>query len=610
MCGINGILRLGPAAPRVDPEVAVRSRDAMATRGPDGEGLWVSADGMIALGHRRLAIIDLSETGAQPMAYDGGRFQLVFNGEIYNYKELRDALEREGARFTSTSDSEVLLALYAREGTAMLGKLRGMFALAIWDAHARRLVLARDPYGIKPLYVAVQDGWLQFASQVKALEAGGHVGRELDPGAIVGFLLWGSVPEPRTIRKAIRAVPAGHVLVVEDGRVDLPRSYRDLRQLDHAWCANLAEALADSVTAHLVADVPVAVFLSAGIDSSVIAALAKRAAGDALTTLTMRFAEFAGTPSDEGPEAAAIARILGTRHVERTLTRDDLNGLWPRVLAAMDQPSVDGFNTYVVSRVAHEAGFKVVLSGLGGDELFGGYESFRDVPLWARRTQVLAGLPGVPAAWRATMRRFGRSRPKLAGLLRYGGTIPGAYFVRRGVFLPEELTDILGDDMAVEGLREVDPVRAAKDAIGGPGAGNDSWVAVHLMESTLYMRNQLLRDSDWASMAHSLELRVPLVDVRLRDQIAALGFEPARHAGKAAVAAIATPELPVSVGSRPKTGFSIPLARALAGDDAQGLRGGLGARRIALSVLEEFGIPVRASGIEPLTRTSSPRWPS
>ena len=592
MCGINGILRLRPDAPLVEPEVVVRTRDAMATRGPDGEGLWVSPDGRIALGHRRLAIIDLSETGAQPMAYEGGRYRLVFNGEIYNYKELREDLERDGAVFVSRSDSEVILALYAREGTAMLGKLRGMFALAIWDALARRLVLARDPYGIKPLYVVEQDGWLQFASQVKALEAGGRVGREIDPAAIAGFLLWGSVPEPRTIRKAVRAVPAGHVLVAEDGRVGEPRAFRDVRILETVPCSDVAAALEDSVRAHLVADVPVAVFLSAGIDSSVIAALARRAAGDELTTLTMRFGDFAGTPSDEGPEAAAMARTLGTRHVERTLTRDDLRGLWPEVLEAMDQPSVDGFNTYVVSRVAHEAGFKVVLSGLGGDELFGGYESFRDVPTWARRAQLLARIPGSQNAWSALTRRFFRSRPKLAGLLRYGGSIPGAYFVRRGIFLPEELAGVLGEDMAVEGLHEADPVRAAEAAIGSAPAASDPWIAVHLMESMLYMRNQLLRDSDWASMAHSLELRVPFVDIRLRDQLVALGFEPARHGGKRAVARVAGPNLLAAAGSRAKTGFGIPIARALAEGDAGATRGGLGARRVALRVLEAFGIPV------------------
>ncbi len=592
MCGINGILRLRPEAAPVDPAVLLRTRDAMALRGPDGSGSWISSDGTIGLGHRRLAIIDLSETGAQPMAYAEGRYQLVFNGEIYNYKELKDGLERTGARFTSSGDSEVILALYARHGIAMLRMLRGMFALAIWDAQARRLVLARDPYGIKPLYIVEQDGWLQFASQVKALEAGGRVGRELDPAALTGFLLWGSVPEPRTIRKAVRALPAGQLVVVEDGRVGDPRPFRELNVLDETPCSDITQALLDSVRAHLVADVPVAVFLSAGIDSSVIASMAKRVTGEQLTTLTMRFEELAGTPADEGPEAAEIARVLGTRHEERTLTRDDLRGLWPQVIAAMDQPSVDGFNTYVVSRVAREAGFKVVLSGLGGDELFGGYDSFREVPAWARRARSLASVPGLPPVWAALARRFGRSRPKLQGVLRYGRTIPGAYFIRRGIYLPEELPGILGEDLAVAGLSDSDPVLAAQAAMGSAPEAGDPWVAVHLMESALYMRNQLLRDSDWASMAHSLELRVPFVDIFLRDQMAALRFEPTRSGGKGAIARLCAPELPAAVASRAKTGFNIPIARALADSDSGSVVGGLGARRIALSVLEAFGVSV------------------
>ncbi len=593
MCGINGILRLDPRAERVDPAVALRTRDAMALRGPDGEGLFVSDDGAIALGHRRLAIIDLSPSGAQPMAYDDGRFQMVFNGEIFNYKELKDSLVAQGVRFVSASDSEVILALYAREGAAMLGKLRGMFALAIWDRAKDTLLLARDPYGIKPLYVSVSNGWLQFASQVKALEAGGRVSRELDPAAIVGFLLWGSVPEPRTIRKDVRSVPAGHFLLVDGGRVGEPQPYHDLRSLEPSPCESIGAALEDSVRAHLVADVPVAVFLSAGIDSSVIAALARRAAGPGLTTLTMRFADLAGTPADEGPEAEAIARRLGARHIERTLSRDDLRGLFERVLSAMDQPSVDGFNTYVVSQVAHEAGFKVVLSGLGGDELFGGYDSFREVPSWARRARLMAGIPGGSTMFDALTRGVRRTRPKLSGLLRYGRSMPGAYFIRRGVFLPDEVPALIGDDLAAAGLGDADPVRLAEAAVRSRSAEHDPWIAVHLMESMLYMRNQLLRDSDWASMAHSLELRVPFVDAKLHAQIAALRFAPARQGGKAAIARDAAPELPPSVAARSKTGFTIPIARALANGDAAAVRGGLGARRLATSVLERFGVPVR-----------------
>src|SRR5215210_5186790 len=220
MCGINGILRLSEAAPPIDRDELLRTRDAMTARGPDGCGAWVSADGRAALASRRLAILDLSEAGAQPMASEDGRFSIVINGEIYNFLELRRGLEAAGVRFRSRSDTEVVLALYAREGAAMLSRLRGMYGLAIWDDREKTLLLARDPLGIKPLYGSSEGGCLRFASQVKALEAGGAVSRQVDPAGLAGFLLWGSVPEPLTIRKAVQALPAGHYLVAEQiGRI-------------------------------------------------------------------------------------------------------------------------------------------------------------------------------------------------------------------------------------------------------------------------------------------------------------------------------------------------------------------------------------------------------
>src|SRR5829696_9099392 len=219
MCGINGIVRLAETAPPIDSGELVRTRDAMTARGPDGAGAWVSPCGRAALASRRLAILDLSPAGAQPMASADGRFHIVLNGEIYNFRELRQELERTGERFRSRSDTEVVLALYAREGTAMLARLRGMFGLAIWDDAAKTLLLARDPLGIKPLYYSAHGETLRFASQVKALEKGGAIPLNVDPAGLAGFLLWGSVPEPLTIRSAVRALPAGSYLIIKDGRI-------------------------------------------------------------------------------------------------------------------------------------------------------------------------------------------------------------------------------------------------------------------------------------------------------------------------------------------------------------------------------------------------------
>jgi asparagine synthase (glutamine-hydrolysing) len=596
MCGINGILRLAGSAPAIDREELLRSRDAMTSRGPDGAGAWISDDGRVALASRRLAILDLSAAGAQPMASADGRFHAVLNGEIYNFAELRRELETDGVRFRSRSDTEVVLALYAREGVALLPRLRGMYALAVWDDREKSLLLARDPLGIKPLYLATEtgaDACLRFASQVKALEAGGAISRETDPAGVAGFLLWGSVPEPLTIRKSVRSLPPGHHLIVREGRSGEPVP----SGVSKVTAMEPAAAIEDSVRAHLVSDVPVAVFLSAGLDSSLIAALACRHLPEPPATFTLRFDALAGTAQDEGPLAAEVARALGTRHVERRLGAEDLAALWPGAVTAMDQPSIDGFNTWVVSRAAHEAGLKVVLSGLGGDEIFGSYPSFADVPRLARSVRRAARLPGLGALWPPAARLLAADRPKLAGLLRYGGTLPGAYFLRRGLFLPEELPALMGRDAAREGLRRYDPLADAAGAlesalVPGNGLARDGWASVHALETALYMRNQLLRDSDWASMAWSVELRVPLVDAWLSARLAASGFEPARSEGKAALVRRAAPELPEALWRRPKTGFYIPVA--------EGMRPELAARRpgersrwLALRMLEEFGVAAR-----------------
>lgn len=589
MCGINGILRLRPDAPPLDHYELACTRDAMASRGPDGTGSWVDEGGDVALGHRRLAILDLSAAAAQPMHTRDGRHALIVNGEIYNFRALRRELERDGACLRSSGDTEVVLELLARHGERALGRLRGMFALAWWDGLRRRLVLARDPLGIKPLYYATDGATLRFASQVRALVAGG-VSDAVDPAGLVGFLLWGSVPEPWTIRRAVRSLPAGHFLVVEAGRVGTPAPYPITIADDELLApATAAAAVDDAVRAHLVADVPVAVFLSAGLDSAMVAAVAARAAhergAEPPTTITVRFAATLGTRHDEGPLAAQIARRLDTRHLERTLAPDDLAEARDRAVAAMDQPSIDGVNTWVVSRVAREAGCKVVLSGLGGDEVFGSYPSFRDVPRWAQGARALRAVPGLAPVFLRAATRLAPKKPKLRGLLRYATTIGGAYFLRRGLFLPEEIRALVGDAVADAGAH--DPVAQAQRAAI---AEADSWAAVQRLETSLYLRNQLLRDADWASMAHSVELRVPFVDAVLADRLARLGFEPARSAGKAVLAQQVAPELPRAVFARRKSGFYVPLPT----------RGGApqtNAREQALYVLRSHGIELPAAPV-------------
>jgi asparagine synthase (glutamine-hydrolysing) len=331
----------------------------------------------------------------------------------------------------------------------------------------------------------------------------------------------------------------------------------------------------------------VAVFLSAGLDSGLTAALARRHLPEPPTTFTLSFDRLAGTPLDEAPLAAEVARTLGTRHVERRVGREEFLGLWSGAVAAMDQPSIDGFNTYLVSRAAHEAGLKVVLSGLGGDELFGSYPSFIDVPQGVKAARWGRRVPGLAPLWPALAGRLRPGQPKLRGLLRYGGDLAGAYFLRRALFLPEELPALLGPDLAADGPGGYDPVADVRRVAITNG---DPWLAVHAFETARYMRNQLLRDSDWASMAWSVELRVPWVDAWLREALAGAGFEPARSQGKAALVRQAAPELPAALFDRPKTGFYIPVMEWLLPGEPQARNLGGQSRELALRVLAEFGI--------------------
>ena len=582
MCGIAGCFAYRPGPP-VDRAELARMNHHMRRRGPDGEGLWLSPDGTAGLAHRRLAIIDLSESGAQPMHSADGRFHITFNGEIYNYRALRAELEAEGCRFASMSDTEVILRLFERRGGGMLALLRGMYTFGIYDSVARSLFLARDPFGIKPLYYADDGHQLRFASQVKTLIAGGAVATEPSAAGHAGFYLWGHVPEPHTQYRAIRALPAGCSMTIDASGARPPAAYFDLRrefvEAAHTTpvrerVALAHEALRDTVRHHLVADVPVGVFLSSGIDSSVLTALASEQEAGGIRTLTLGFDEYRGTAADETPLAERVAEIYGTRHESHRVARADFERELEPILESMDQPSIDGVNTYFVSRAAAQAGMKVAMSGLGADEIFGGYPGFREVPRLRRAMRPWSRVPGLGRAFRAVsaplLRQF--TSPKYAGLIEYGGTTGGAYLLRRGLFMPWELPDLLGPEMARDGWREL--ATLARLAETTEGVASD-FEAVSALELSWYMRNQLLRDSDWAGMAHSIEIRVPFVDVELFRRIAPfMSREPITK--REAAGAPARP-LPAEIVARSKTGFGIPVREwmrtlAPAAGKARGLR--------------------------------------
>jgi asparagine synthase (glutamine-hydrolysing) len=573
MCGIAGVFTSAPAADAVAPEAVSRMTERMRPRGPDGEGQWQEHG--VALGHRRLAIIDLDARAAQPMHSACGRYVVVFNGEIYNFRDLRRDMEGKGVAFSTTSDTEVLLALFAAEGEAMLPKLHGMFAFVIWDCKERRALAARDPFGIKPLYLAETADGVLVASQVKALLASGLVSRAPCAKGRAGFWMLGSVPEPHTWYRDIRALPAGHCAWIEAGRVRQERQWHDIGK---AWReagsqgtlpdgdvqSAVRHALRESVQRHLVSDVPVGVFLSGGIDSGSLAGLMAELGTGPIEGVTLAYDEFAGHADDEAPAAAVLANHYGLRHTIRRVTREEFLADLPRILEAMDQPSIDGVNTWYASKAVAERGLKVVVSGVGGDELFQGYSHFRSLPRLLAVRRAAAWLPGAAALidragrWQAA--RTGNARWR--HLEQWTRSIEGAWWLRRSVCAPEQLPALIGADRAREALADFDVVGQVRAMTGE--LPRDPALALGQIESATYLRNQLLRDSDWASMDHSVELRTPLVDAHLLQQLQGLLPEFYRFPGKRLLASAPGKPLPQALIRRRKTGFGIPVPRWLA----------------------------------------------
>ena len=585
MCGITAIFAYQDDAPPVTSRELTDINQTMLNRGPDGDGHWVDNENRIGLAHRRLAIIDLTAQASQPMTRDSlqgqkDRFRITFNGEIYNFRALRKELEAKGVKFTTQSDTEVLIRLYERDGSDMTKKLRGMFAIAIWDSVTEQLFLARDHFGIKPLYIADNGHTLYAASQVKALMTGGHFNnRGPDAAGYVGFFLFGSVPDPHTLYADIKALPAGTTLTIGKGGRRQKRSFFDpAKILSKAGemeppGETLREMLLDSMRHHFVADVPVGLFLSAGLDSATLTGIAAEAKDGEIRTFTLGFEEFQNTHKDEVPLAEVTARHYRTQHLSERISRSHFDAALPDILNTMDQPSVDGVNTFFIARVAAYHGHKVAISGIGGDELFAGYDTFRHVPKLARTLGAIPGISLLGKFFRTVTEPFIKTMasPKYAGLLELGGTFGGAYLIRRGMFMPWELPELMDPDMARHGWQALKPILRLNDATEGIEIPENK---LRILEMTKYMRNQLLRDADWAGMAHSLEIRVPLVDPILFSSLAPL-LGRAKSPTKRDMAETTRPALPEAVLNRPKSGFSIPVHNWIAESGSKGsdLRG-------------------------------------
>ena len=559
MCGICGIVSLDGSA--VDAAPLEGMRDALAHRGPDDAGALV--DGPVALGARRLSIIDL-EKGDQPIANEDGSVHVVQNGEIYNYRELRSELERRGHVFATASDTEVLVHMYEERGVCFVEALRGMFAVALWDSRARRLVLARDRFGIKPLAYRTRGGTLLFASELGALPSG-----EIDLDALQAFLAFNSIPAPLTIWKDTRKLPAGHLLEWTPGGE--PRVERYARPApvpavhvrrgsEKALAAELLSRLRDSVRAHLVADVPVGVLLSGGVDSGALAALAAQESGERLRTFSIGFED---ASFDELADARKVAARYDTDHHELVL-RPRAAELLPQLAAAFDEPFGDSsaLPTYLVSELAARH-VKVALSGEGGDELFGGYYTYvadllalRIGPLAHRLRPVVELLPSSSArtSFDYKAKRFARAA-HLPPLERHHGW--------KEIF-SADMRAALVDPAAASAWDPVALLRSRYDETQGA----EPLARLQDVDLGLYLVDDLLVKTDRASMAHSLETRVPYLDVAVAELALAL---PTRTkvrglAKKRLLRRAVAPLLPSSVVRGRKRGFSIPAAAWLRGE--------------------------------------------
>lgn len=545
MCGIAVHLNFsGPAEPL--------DLDLIRHRGPDSAGEWSSPDRRCWLGNTRLAIVDLSPTGAQPMEDPATGNVIVTNGEIYNHRAVREKLGGDVA-WRGTSDTETLLVGYARWGQAVVDHVKGMFAFAIYDAARNELFLARDRLGQKPLYYVMEAGDFRAASEVKVLVGEGTA---IGAAAISGYLQWGACPESALLFANVQVLPAGHAMVLSaDGTIKTWRYWparTDIVSGPNQVISTLRSLIDRAVDEHLLADVPVASFLSGGIDSSVITALAAQKLANKLQTYSVGFdlAEF-----DETAIAQEIADRYKTDHHRIQLSEEEVIKSVTEAVDKLDLPSVDAINTYIVSRAVARHGVKVALSGLGGDELFGGYPSFRDVP----RLQLVAALPRF---FRRIVALAGNLGERIADLPSTGDALELAHWRRR--FFTDEM------------LREAG-LPITRESLDHCVALPDDFARISWAELTGYMRRMLLRDADQMSMAVSLEMRVPFLDHELVEYVLGLpATEKKRYSGTKGLLVEACRDLlPTSVYDRPKAGFVLPMKQWMGGPLASFVDGGL-----------------------------------
>ncbi len=547
MCRIAGIVDLSNTYD-LQPSI-ITMRDSMHRGGPDDAGILIDEERRLAFGHRRLSLLDLSAAGHQPMIDNNSGNTIIFNGEIYNFLDIKSELSAKGYQFKTATDTEVILAAYHAYGTACFARFNGMFALAIWDKAANKIVLVRDHAGIKPLYYYISNNQLVFASEIRGFKA-------LDPhwpeneNWRIPFLTFGHLPEPFTTLKDVQPVQKGSFLEVDlntlKNKLTTFNQFEFSRQI-----TNLEEAvglvrnkLDQAVKRHLISDAPIGLFLSGGVDSSLLTLIANKYIGDNLKTLSIVFED---ASLNEAPYQQLIVDKTNARHHSFLVTEKEFEEELPNILEAMDQPSTDGINSYFICKYARKYGLTAVLSGLGADELFGGYPSFN-------RTSTINFIQKFPASIIGLSQFVPKEKIRKLGFAKRKDLL-GHYLFNRGSYTPEQVSKLLGSSTSY--IKEVlNEVRFCNLPADTDVRDKVSWI-----ETNLYMQNQLLKDTDYMSMWHSLEVRVPFLDKELMQ--AAFSIAPEikydSRIGKHLLIKAFDDILPKAIWQRKKQGFTFPF---------------------------------------------------
>ena len=565
MCGISGIINFQSSSK--DDELSIEKMNKrLLSRGPDANSIWSSEDKMTFLGHTRLSIIDPFESSNQPLFDYQNNIIITYNGELYNYWELRKELISLGYNFNTNSDTEVIIKLYIHYKEEMFNKMLGMFAFCINDISNKKFLLARDHYGIKPLYYFYDRNKFIFSSQVKSIIENNYIKKEIDPLAVCSFLINGSVKEPSTMYKNVKALDAGNYLIIDDGNL---QNYSFYNLADHilevqntrneaiSEITLFEESLNNTMKRHITSDVPIALYLSSGVDSTSLLNALNQVSNDKINTITLGFDDYKNTKYDEISQAAQISKNFNTKsffHYEDSKKFKDLK---TNILKNMDQPSIDGINTYLISRYANSLGYKVAISGIGGDELFSGYPTFYDVPRMKKiyeNTQYLHRFSNIlKGSTRKIFDVF--NAKKMAYFYDFSYSYIGAYTLRRALFMPDELYNFLPQSFVKNGLEEFNQTLIDEENLISI---KDNISKITYLEFNNYLRNQLLKDADWAGMANSVEIRVPFIDKEFIDSVIKLSIHN-RKEKKILKATVQAPLKEILSGTS-KKGFMIPVS--------------------------------------------------